>query len=98
VSLDRQALCVMSKGPEMLSRATMAKSWLRPFARKVLPPFKEPPVPNVPRQPESLGSACESSRLKPTHGYAATSSPASPTLMGRTSTPSEAAEPCIAPS
>jgi hypothetical protein len=48
----RQALCVTSKGLEMLSLAMMAKYLFRPFARKVLLPFKEPPGPNVAQQPE----------------------------------------------
>jgi hypothetical protein len=48
----RQALCVTSKGLEMLSLAMMAKYLFRPFARKVLLAFKEPPGPNVAQQPE----------------------------------------------
>jgi hypothetical protein len=52
VRRDRRALCVMSKDPEMLSRAMRAKCWLRPFARKGPLPFKgPPPVPNVAQQP-----------------------------------------------
>ena len=51
-SPDRQALCVMSKDPEIPSRAMRAKCWFRPFARKGPPPFKgPPPVPNVAQQP-----------------------------------------------
>jgi hypothetical protein len=57
VSPARQALCVTSKGPEMRSRAAMAKCWFRPFARKVLPRFKEPPEPNAAQQPVWLDCA-----------------------------------------
>src|SRR5215472_12775807 len=54
VSPDRQALCVMSKDPEIPSRAMRAKCWFRPFARKGPPPFKgPPPVPNVAQQPHN---------------------------------------------
>ena len=52
VSPGRQVLCVTSKGPKMLSRAMMAKYLFRPFARKVLLPFKERPGPNAAQQPD----------------------------------------------
>jgi hypothetical protein len=42
------------EGPEMLSRAMMAKYLFRLFARKVLLPFKEPPEPNA-QQPGVVG-------------------------------------------
>ena len=68
MSPGRQTLCVMSKDPEMPSRAMRVKCWFRPFARKVQLPFKgPPPVPNVAQQPASLGSACESSRFRSFH-------------------------------
>jgi hypothetical protein len=54
----RQPLCVTSRGLEMRSRAMMAKCWFRPFARKVLLPFKEPPEPNVVQLPAWLVSVC----------------------------------------
>jgi hypothetical protein len=57
-SPDKQVLYATSKGPEMLSRAAMAKCLHRPFARKVLLRFKERPGPNVAQQPAWLGSAC----------------------------------------
>jgi Collagen triple helix repeat (20 copies) len=48
----QQALCVMSKDPEIPSLAMRAKCWFRPFARKVPLPFKGPPPgPNVAQQP-----------------------------------------------
>jgi hypothetical protein len=48
-----------------LSRATTAKYLSRPFARKVLPPFKERPGPNVAQQPAWSGSACGNSPPRP---------------------------------
>jgi hypothetical protein len=59
-SLRRQALCVTSRGPEMLSRAMMAKYLFRPSARKVLLLFREPPEPNAAQQPVWSASVCES--------------------------------------
>jgi hypothetical protein len=61
VSLGRQAHCVTSRGPEMLSRAMMAKYLFRLFARKVLLLSKEPPEPNVAQQPVWSASVCKSS-------------------------------------
>jgi hypothetical protein len=49
VSQGRQALCVTPKALEILSRAMMAKFLFRPFARTVLPPFKELLGPNAAR-------------------------------------------------
>jgi hypothetical protein len=72
-SPDREALYATSKGPEMLSRAAMAKCLHRPFARKVLLRFKERPGPNVAQQPAWLGFACES-RLCLPRGAAASKS------------------------
>jgi hypothetical protein len=60
-SPDREALYATSKGPEMLSRAAMAKCLYRPFARKVLLRFKERPGPNVGQQPAWLVSVCGNS-------------------------------------
>ena len=48
----RQALSVTSKGPEILSRAMMAKYLFRPFARKVQLFFKERPGPNAEQHPD----------------------------------------------
>ena len=56
-SRGRQASCVTSKDPEMLSRAMMAKCLYRPFAKKVLLSFKERLGRNVPQQLAWLGSA-----------------------------------------
>ena len=64
VSQGRQALCVTPKALEILSRAMMAKFLFRPFARTVLPPFKELLGPNA-AHPEWLASACESSAIGP---------------------------------
>jgi hypothetical protein len=65
VSLGKQVLCVMSRGLEMLSHATMAKRLSPPFAKKVLLPFKDPLGPNATQQAAWLASACGSSALCP---------------------------------
>jgi hypothetical protein len=64
VSLGKQVLCVMSRGLEMLSHATMAKRLSPPFAKKVLLPFKDPLGPNATHQAAAwLASACGSRRF-----------------------------------